>query len=647
MLDLGYLYDKDVKNTSKAIDCYKQGIQMVEKTNDPYQLSALYINMGLAYWRNHNYHQSLDIYQKALNSLPIHFSDTSVMSNPSTEMLKLVANDYFVSTLLANKAEAFLDRYKMGKEHEWLLASINTYMVADQSVDLMRWKQYGEQSKLFWREQTKKMYEKAIEACYLLNDVDKAYYFFEKSRAVLLNDKLSELGAKRFIEQADRIREEELRNKMLTLSQNLLALDPSASSYNSIKQQVLVAQDDWEKFTKSLEQKYPAYYQYKYNNKVYPLPAVKEKLRSNNQSLIEYFNGDSVVYALRISSSGDAFVKIPFANYGTVAKEFIAICSDKLRLNQDYQRYRSLASGLYENLFASLHVAEGRVIISPDDYFIPFDALISDSSSPSSFLLKKYAFSYSYSMGLQMKYNDDRAGGKSFLGVAPVNYHPFLQQQPLEGADVSLHRIESYFKSPGILVNGEATRKEFLRLLPDYSTVQIYSHADADSSGMQPVLYLTDSALNINEIQGLEDSHTDMIVLSACNTGVGKNARGEGIFSLARAFTTAGIPSTLTTLWQVDNQATYQLTEAFYKHLAQGLSKDVALQKAKLEFLESNDKTYQLPYYWAANIMLGKTEPAKPTVAAESRTNIGILIASIIGAIVALFFVLSKRSKKR
>ena len=87
-----------------------------------------------------------------------------------------------------------------------------------------------------------------------------------------------------------------------------------------------------------------------------------------------------------------------------------------------------------------------------------------------------------------------------------------------------------------------------------------------------------------------------MIVLSACNTGVGKNAKGEGIFSLARAFMSAGIPSTVTTLWQVDNKATYQLTEAFYKYLNQGLPKNIALQKAKLEFLDMQDKSFELPY---------------------------------------------------
>jgi len=284
------------------------------------------------------------------------------------------------------------------------------------------------------------------------------------------------------------------------------------------------------------------------------------------------------------------------------------------------------------------------VIISPDDYFIPFDALVSDSTNSSAFLLRNYAFSYTYSMGLQMKASNATAGrGSSFLGVAPVTYRSYLQQQPLEGADQSLKNIKPYFSNASFLLNEDASRKEFLKELPTYKTVQIYSHADADSSGKEPVLYLNDSAIHINEIQSLEDFQTQMIVLSACETGIGKNAKGEGIFSLARAFTTAGIPSTVTTLWQVDNQATYKLTEAFYKYLSQGLPKDVAMQKAKLEFLDANDKTNQLPYYWAASIVLGKTNALDKDSSNLSTRELILVIGSVLALTFLLIFVFRKR----
>ena len=136
-----------------------------------------------------------------------------------------------------------------------------------------------------------------------------------------------------------------------------------------------------------------------------------------------------------------------------------------------------------------------------------------------------------------------------------------------------------------------------------------------------------------------------MIVLSACNTGVGKNTKGEGIFSLARAFMSAGIPSTVTTLWQVDNKATYQLTVAFYKYLSQGLPKDIALQKSKLEFLENQDKSFELPYYWAANIILGKTNAIEYEKTSSSGNYIIIIVVSVLTILVFWFLIIRRKSK--
>ena len=108
----------------------------------------------------------------------------------------------------------------------------------------------------------------------------------------------------------------------------------------------------------------------------------------------------------------------------------------------------------------------------------------------------------------------------------------------------------------------------------------------------------------------------------------------------------AGIPSTVTTLWQVDNKATYQLTEAFYKYLNQGLPKDIALQKAKLEFLDMQDKSFDLPYYWAANIILGKTNAIEYDKTTATKTNLIALVATILIGSGILFYILRQRRKK-
>lgn len=70
-----------------------------------------------------------------------------------------------------------------------------------------------------------------------------------------------------------------------------------------------------------------------------------------------------------------------------------------------------------------------------------------------------------------------------------------------------------------------------------------------------------------------------------------------------------GIPSTLTTLWKVDNQATYQITELFYQYLDEGFSKDLALQKAQNEYLSKNTSGLNMPNFWAGYVLVCNDSP--------------------------------------
>ena len=96
---------------------------------------------------------------------------------------------------------------------------------------------------------------------------------------------------------------------------------------------------------------------------------------------------------------------------------------------------------------------------------------------------------------------------------------------------------------------------------------------------------------------------------------MGKIYHGEGVFSFNRGFAALGIPAAITNLWSVDNTSTYLLTELFYKWLAKGLPTDVALQQAKLEFLQTASGEKSMPCFWAGPVLVGKTgtiELSKP-----------------------------------
>lgn len=112
-----------------------------------------------------------------------------------------------------------------------------------------------------------------------------------------------------------------------------------------------------------------------------------------------------------------------------------------------------------------------------------------------------------------------------------------------------------------------------------------------------------DGILTANEIAQMDLRGTDLLVLSACQTGLGE-VSGEGVFGLQRGFKKAGVNTILMSLWEVDDEATSLLMTSFYKALAKGLSKADALKAAQKAVKNYKPKDFSSPYYWAAFILL-------------------------------------------
>jgi CHAT domain-containing protein/Tfp pilus assembly protein PilF len=113
-----------------------------------------------------------------------------------------------------------------------------------------------------------------------------------------------------------------------------------------------------------------------------------------------------------------------------------------------------------------------------------------------------------------------------------------------------------------------------------------------------------DGLLQVREIFNLE-LHADLVVLSACNTGLGKVVSGEGLIGMTRAFFYAGAGSVVVSLWQVDDESTSDLMVSFYRHLQEVGDKSEALRRAKLELIDGS--RFFHPYFWAPFILVGRT----------------------------------------
>lgn len=151
--------------------------------------------------------------------------------------------------------------------------------------------------------------------------------------------------------------------------------------------------------------------------------------------------------------------------------------------------------------------------------------------------------------------------------------------------------------------------------------------------------------LQLHDIYGL-DLSANLVVLSACSTGLGEDIRGEGLVGLTQGFLYAGTDSVVASLWKVDDRATAELMQHFYRAMLQeGLTPAAALRAAKQSMWR--ERRWRSPYYWAAFVLQGDyRQPVKP---ATTRTSGVLKLSSALIFLFALLFttVLWRKRRRR
>ena len=190
---------------------------------------------------------------------------------------------------------------------------------------------------------------------------------------------------------------------------------------------------------------------------------------------------------------------------------------------------------------------------------------------------------------------------------------PFLEQVSL------IKRLFNTFRGrgPGFvkgLTNHSAPKTYIEQNARDYRILHYSTHGEVNDREpnysflrmLPPTSNSADTVFQLYEIFNTP-IQAEMVVTSACNTGIGKLFRGEGIMSLARGFSYAGASSIITTLWAVQTGESKDILDRFYQNLQEGQAKDEALYNAKRTFIqERNSYSYDYhPVYWAGFIPVG------------------------------------------
>jgi CHAT domain-containing protein len=313
-----------------------------------------------------------------------------------------------------------------------------------------------------------------------------------------------------------------------------------------------------------------------------------------NKTIIKYTIGIKHVFAHRITKNDVHLFQLGNA-------EEIQRLSDKFLadIKAIKKPQTQVQSALYEKLLAPLSLKREESIVFITDAFLsflPFEVLLTDRQAVA------YAFSFK---NLMMESKAAQGPRQHLAGFVP-NY-PGMTALPHSLQELEAIR-EQWGKST-LFSGPSATKTAFLKSLGQYKLHHLAMHSVLDEKEYEHshLVFANDEKLYFHEIYAL-NFPSDLVVLSACNTGLGQYLNGEGVMSLARALSYAGVKSSVTSLWQVPDKESAELMRLFYEKLEEGLAKDEALSQAKDEFIRLHPLKAH-PYYWAGFIISGDLEP--------------------------------------
>lgn len=349
------------------------------------------------------------------------------------------------------------------------------------------------------------------------------------------------------------------------------------------------------------------------------LEQVQSKLQINS-SIIEFFSTRESVFALVINKADQKFVKLPeFPQGGPGLNELIITLGgliDGTKIsNIPFHEYGQISYQLYEYLIKPLiPYIKSKVIIIPEANMstIPWGALLTDSVANNvctkwPYWIKTHNISTQHSLSLWLRdykkvYEISKNSENNLAAFAP--HFSNLTENTTECKEL-VQLIG------GKLFSGrEANIKNFNFQGKNSKIIHIATHAKANVDYQDSSFVMLDGMKLYSGQLGENSYPAELVFLSACETGIGKVIKSEGVMSFARAFFNAGAKSVISTLWQINDNSTSRQVLNIYENLIKGQSKDEAIRSMQLKYLE-NAKTSDsaFPYYWAAYQCQGDLSP--------------------------------------
>jgi len=610
-------YKAAIEALFKSLEIKKNAL----KKAHTYTYAANHENLAENYEALGDVDKALQHYQLALQNLTNNFRSDNIHQNPIPSDSLYIYNKIDVIRVLHLKASAAVKKYQQEGDTTYLKLAEKTYNTAFNFHDQLPQQITTQESRLFHAKTIVPFIENALAVAYELQQTPKtAYRFMEKNKATVLMQAINEKGALQYAGLPDSLlqQEKELRETITAYEKQLndARQDQKGGAIKQYENLLFEQKNTYDQLVRNLEQNHLEYYNLKYKQSTCTLKDVQNYLDSET-ALLEYFVGDSSVYVLAVEKNTAHLHRLDKPeNWNKTISDFHKSISDANTQLSFAPHAHQLYKWLLPAPFNEQNPKIKRLQIIPDAQlnYIPFGLLLTEDDSQKtnydlSYLLKQKSISYAYSAALLFEEKKEKNTTKYLYGGFAPKYGG-VQHVDLPAGRENVKQQAAKFKCKPFLAN-QATKQQFTDDADQFQILQLSMHGILDDEKpLYSKLIFADSALYAADLYNTR-LNADLAILSACNTGTGEIKKGEGVMSLSRAFTYAGCPSLLMSLWSVPDGGTAELVDAFLEQLQQGKTKDKALQTAQLKYLNNTSPDRLHPMYWAGLVPSGDMQAVK------------------------------------
>ena len=575
---------------------------MIESESSNLELANTYHNLADAYAHSVNIQSAIENYNKALS----HYCG-----------LKRTTSTYPLSVLkqsehLPHTIDLLISRDKLNSRNKNVNIEnhIRSLMQIDSLIYYLRRQQQTQESIYHWAKIADDFYDHAIQTFIGYGFNEEAFNLTEKSKSL----NLLESQSSKKIESANQY----IVDSIETIQKELFQLEKNkilSSNPDDFKNAISHQEDRLNKLIELLKSKEPHYYSENYNPYVADITTVQSNLNSD-ECLIEYAYDQFNLTIFYLSNDKFEIKNMPLEiNLDSLIQDYNQKITSRQKIIQiSNQLYRILIAPIEELLL-------NNVIIIPDGVLSTLSFQSLSPSDNSGMLIHNYNIRYNtcaslYNQPLSEKVDYPFQNEPRCLALAPDfgksnSTNDILAERqilaPLNFNKLEVQNISEVIPTT-LMIDTQVNINQWMIKSSNHNILHLATHAVVNyerpnfsylAFGLEDNdrLYLKEVSLSYHQ--------SDLVVLSACNTGNGRLNQGETVQSMVYGFAQSGIHNAVSSLWSINDASTAKIMTYMYQNIANEQSVEIALSNAQRSYLSDSPDKLQHPYYWAGMVYYG------------------------------------------